>query len=122
MPAPLDSSSPAFQPTYEALRGETGSSTLAEFAKGLFASAAYLGKNVAVGLGFAGRNAAGFGFPGGLAGLSGGSGLDGQAQALNDLFERQVAIQMQMQVFTMQTNIAKAQHDTRMEAIRNMKP
>lgn len=53
----------------------------------------------------------------GLQGLGGGSD---QLQ-LQQLIDRQMQSQMQMQVFSAQSNIEKTKHDTRMTAIQNMR-
>ncbi len=59
--------------------------------------------------------------------LTGGAGGDGFGSAgdavdsLKGLLEQQIAIQAEMQEFTMATNIEHSKHETKMAAIRNMR-
>jgi hypothetical protein len=57
------------------------------------------------------------GLMGDLPSLDGLSGTD----RLQAMFERQVAVQQQHELFTMQTNLARTEHESRMNAIRNMR-
>lgn len=47
-------------------------------------------------------------------------GLSG-SDRLQAMFERQLAVQQQHELFTMQTNLARTEHESRMNAIRNMR-
>ena len=79
--------------------------------------------DVALDVARVGANVAGASF-GGPLGLSAAKALTGsgsQIGDLNDLFNRQIAIQRQMQEFTARTNISKTEHESKMSAIRNMK-
>jgi len=60
-----------------------------------------------------------------LAGIGGGGlggGLDGLFDDQQRFFLLQLQVQQQQQIFTTQTNLAKADHEARMSAVRNMKP
>ena len=55
---------------------------------------------------------------GGLTEGLGGTDIDNQ----RELFELQLKAQRDLQKFTMITNLAKTEHDSRMAAVRNMRP
>ena len=56
------------------------------------------------------------------SGLGGGFGNAGDAmESLQGLLEQQIAVQAEMQAFTMQTNIEHSKHETKMAAVRNMR-
>ncbi|MCC7013897.1 MAG: hypothetical protein IT454_15170 [Planctomycetes bacterium] len=81
--------------------------------------------------------ALGRGLRGAIDGMFGGTyvgsmfrGLLGDAPSLDGLsgtdrlqamFDRQLAMQQQHELFTMQTNLARTEHESRMNAIRNMR-
>lgn len=52
-----------------------------------------------------------------LSGLDGLTGTD----RLEAMYQRQLAMQQQHELFTMQTNLARTEHESRMNAIRNMR-
>lgn len=56
-----------------------------------------------------------------LAGIGGGGAGDLFSEQ-QQFFELQLQVQQQQQLFNMQSNLAKADHEARMSAIRNMKP
>lgn len=62
-----------------------------------------------------------FGGPLGASAARALTGSGSQIGDLNDLFNKQIAIQRQMQEFTARTNIAKTEHESKMSAIRNMR-
>ena len=51
--------------------------------------------------------------------ISGSTGTD--MGRMQELLKMQMKVQAQMQTYTMQTNIAKTDHDARMSSIRNMR-
>ena len=54
--------------------------------------------------------------------LGGGYGNAADAmESLQGLLDQQIAVQAEMQAFTMQTNIEHSKHETKMAAIRNMR-
>lgn len=60
-----------------------------------------------------------------LAGIGGGGGDIGLGNMFDQqmrFFRLQLEVQQQQQLFTTQTNLAKADHEARMSAVRNMKP
>jgi hypothetical protein len=54
---------------------------------------------------------------GAAASLDGLSGTD----RLEAMFQRQIAMQQQHELFSMKTNLARTEHESRMTAIRNMR-
>ena len=53
----------------------------------------------------------------------GGTAVDGAgASDPNDFFQKQLEVQREMLSWTFRTNIAKTEHETRMSAVRNMRP
>lgn len=60
----------------------------------------------------------------GLQGLlgQGVGGFDPKMLDFERLLEKQMAIQVQMQTFSSETNISKTRHEAAMSAVRNMKP
>lgn len=71
------------------------------------------------------KNKAGSGFGGVLKSLSGlASGALGAAgipTEYNDLISKQIEIQNQMQMVSLQSNLEKSKHETEMAAIRNIR-
>lgn len=57
-----------------------------------------------------------------VGGDAGGGGLGNLFDQQQRFFELQVQVQAQQQLFSMQSNISKAEHEARMASVRNMKP
>lgn len=95
------------------------------FVKGLMEGVSVVGAIAGKGLSLAvSKNAPGAAAAlGGLGGGGGGgAGGLGDTGDLNNLFNQQLELQRELQVFSMMTNIAKTEHETRMAAVRNMRP
>ena len=97
------------------------------FVKGLMEGVSVVGAIAGKGLSLAvsknAPGAAGLLGAGGLGGGGGGGGAGlGDTGDLNNLFNQQLELQRELQVFSMMTNIAKTEHETRMAAVRNMRP
>ncbi|MCA9319280.1 MAG: hypothetical protein KDB53_01030 [Planctomycetes bacterium] len=104
----------ARQPLYQS-RGwghDSGSAALGSF----FGAAFKLGASAASG---GATNAIGGLF--GPGGLSGGNAEDARMAKFEELLDRQISVQSEMQVYSSSSNIAKTTHETAMTAIRNMK-
>jgi len=54
-------------------------------------------------------------------GAGGIGGIGGSSADPNELLLKQIELQREMQILTMQTNVAKTEHETRMAAVRNMR-
>ena len=106
---------------------EASSSGPSDFMKGLSDTVSFVGsvavKGAQVAVGRSAPGAAGL-IGGGLGGggLGGLGGLGGDAGGdLGSLLQLQLEVQERMQRFTMLTNIAKTEHESRMSAVRNMR-
>lgn len=78
------------------------------------------------GIGYGGSGPVlGIGGGGALGATLGGTtgvGTDGPLGNLENLIQVQIQVQAQMQQFNMYTNILKSEHESRMAAIRNIRP
>lgn len=114
---PVNTSFQAFTQSARESRQSDGSG----FMKGLMDGVSVVGAVAGKGLSLAvAKNAPG------AAGLLGAGGLGGggvgDANDLNGLLNTQIQLQRELQVFSMLSNIAKTEHETRMAAVRNMRP
>lgn len=107
---------------------EAPASGPSSFMKGLSDTVSFVGSVAFKGASLAvGRSAPAAGLLGGLGGgLGGGGGAGGlggvgEAGDLAGLLQLQLEVQERMQRFTMLTNIAKTEHESRMSAVRNMR-
>ena len=111
--------------SHNSAAGESASSGPSDFMKGLsdtvsfVGSVAYKGAQIAVGRSAPGAAGLLGGLGGGGVGGLGGGGAGGGD--LGNLLQLQLEVQERMQRFTMLTNIAKTEHESRMSAVRNMR-
>lgn len=75
------------------------------------------------GAGTVGKSALGGAIGGKTGGLAGGgAGGAGGTSDLTTLLEEQNRLQLEMQTFSMISNISKTEHESRMNLVRNMRP